>query len=73
MTIIHTHMQNVDPNQLPPTVISQMATKLQYDQSLFMRLQKSAPDNVYLLRYIFLILCVTSNPDIGYLTLYLAR
>ncbi|KAI7884330.1 hypothetical protein K492DRAFT_143014 [Lichtheimia hyalospora FSU 10163] len=38
-----------DPNQLPPTVISQMANKFRYDQSLFMRLQKSAPDNVYLL------------------------
>ncbi|KAI9275791.1 AAA domain-containing protein [Phascolomyces articulosus] len=38
-----------DPNQLPPTVLSQMAAKYSYEQSLFMRLQKNAPDNVYLL------------------------
>ncbi|KAI9319888.1 AAA domain-containing protein [Dichotomocladium elegans] len=38
-----------DPNQLPPTVLSQMATKYRYDQSLFMRLENAAPDNVYLL------------------------
>ena len=52
--IYHSHAKknNADPNQLPPTVISQMANKFRYDQSLFMRLQKSAPDNVYLLRYI---------------------
>ncbi|KAI8140246.1 hypothetical protein BJV82DRAFT_563071 [Fennellomyces sp. T-0311] len=38
-----------DPNQLPPTVLSQMAAKYSYEQSLFMRLQKGAPSNVYLL------------------------
>lgn len=40
----------VDPNQLPPTVISLMASKYSYQQSLFVRLEKNAPDNVYLLR-----------------------
>ncbi|CAH6718616.1 helicase Sen1p [[Candida] jaroonii] len=38
-----------DPNQLPPTVISQKAADLQYDQSLFVRIQKKHPDSVYLL------------------------
>lgn len=38
-----------DPNQLPPTVLSQAATKLSYDQSLFVRMQKSNPNAVYLL------------------------
>ncbi|KAI9490861.1 hypothetical protein BDB00DRAFT_835720 [Zychaea mexicana] len=38
-----------DPNQLPPTVLSQMAARYSYEQSLFMRLQKGAPDDVYLL------------------------
>lgn len=33
----------VDPNQLPPTVISQAALSLIYDQSLFKRLNKKAP------------------------------
>lgn len=39
-----------DPNQLPPTVLSLLAAKYSYEQSLFVRLQKNAPDNVYLLR-----------------------
>ncbi|KAI8373222.1 uncharacterized protein BYT42DRAFT_579639 [Radiomyces spectabilis] len=38
-----------DPNQLPPTVLSIMAAKYSYEQSLFMRLQKNCPDDVYLL------------------------
>ncbi|KAI0754949.1 SEN1 N terminal-domain-containing protein [Daedaleopsis nitida] len=38
-----------DPQQLPPTVKSQEACKLGYDQSLFVRLQKSQPDAVHLL------------------------
>ncbi|KAI8096315.1 uncharacterized protein BX664DRAFT_56457 [Halteromyces radiatus] len=38
-----------DPNQLPPTVISLLASKFSYQQSLFVRLEKNAPDNVYLL------------------------
>lgn len=67
----HSHY-DIDPNQLPPTVISQMATKYQYDQSLFMRLQKSAPDNVYLLRYILSVTSVILNPYIKYLMPYLA-
>ncbi|OSD07245.1 hypothetical protein PYCCODRAFT_1381842 [Trametes coccinea BRFM310] len=38
-----------DPQQLPPTVKSQEACKLGYDQSLFVRLQRSQPDAVHLL------------------------
>jgi len=39
----------VDPQQLPPTVISQEASKYLYNQSLFVRLQKLDPDAVHLL------------------------
>ncbi|KAF9435487.1 DEAD-box type RNA helicase [Entomortierella beljakovae] len=38
-----------DPNQLPPTVISQLATKYAYNQSLFVRLQSLTPHSVHLL------------------------
>ncbi|KAI0039679.1 hypothetical protein FA95DRAFT_993043 [Auriscalpium vulgare] len=38
-----------DPQQLPPTVISQEANKYQYNQSLFVRFQKLRPDVVHLL------------------------
>ncbi|CUA67598.1 Helicase SEN1 [Rhizoctonia solani] len=38
-----------DPQQLPPTVISQLASSLDYNQSLFVRLQKQNPDSVHLL------------------------
>ncbi|KAH8104550.1 SEN1 N terminal-domain-containing protein [Cristinia sonorae] len=38
-----------DPQQLPPTVISQEATRFGYSQSLFVRLQKRKPDAVHLL------------------------
>ncbi|KAH9042137.1 SEN1 N terminal-domain-containing protein [Lactarius pseudohatsudake] len=38
-----------DPQQLPPTVISQEASKYLYNQSLFVRLQKLNPDAVHLL------------------------
>ncbi|KAF9964194.1 DEAD-box type RNA helicase, partial [Mortierella alpina] len=38
-----------DPNQLPPTVISQLATKYAYNQSLFVRIQNLAPSSVHLL------------------------
>ncbi|ORY92029.1 hypothetical protein BCR43DRAFT_479100 [Syncephalastrum racemosum] len=38
-----------DPKQLPPTVTSLTASKYNYEQSLFMRLQKAAPDSVHLL------------------------
>lgn len=39
----------IDPNQLPPTVISQAATVFSYEQSLFQRIQKANPDSVQLL------------------------
>ncbi|KAF8516825.1 SEN1 N terminal-domain-containing protein [Hysterangium stoloniferum] len=38
-----------DPQQLPPTVLSPMANKFGYGQSLFVRLQKSHPEAVHLL------------------------
>ena len=38
-----------DPNQLPPTVISQTAVTFAYEQSLFQRLQKIDPLSVQLL------------------------
>ncbi|KAI0086495.1 SEN1 N terminal-domain-containing protein [Irpex rosettiformis] len=38
-----------DPQQLPPTVISQEASKYGYNQSLFVRLQKHRPEAVHLL------------------------
>ncbi|KAG0038349.1 DEAD-box type RNA helicase [Podila clonocystis] len=37
------------PNQLPPTVKSQLATKYSYNQSLFVRIQDLAPASVHLL------------------------
>ena len=38
-----------DPNQLPPTVLSTDAQRLDYEQSLFVRLQKADPQAVLLL------------------------
>ncbi|KAF1943176.1 hypothetical protein EJ02DRAFT_433485 [Clathrospora elynae] len=38
-----------DPKQLPPTVFSKEAAKFQYEQSLFVRMQKNHPDDVHLL------------------------
>lgn len=38
-----------DPNQLPPTVLSQAAASFNYEQSLFVRMQKNYPESVYLL------------------------
>ncbi|KAJ8518486.1 hypothetical protein ONZ45_g4443 [Pleurotus djamor] len=38
-----------DSQQLPPTVMSQKATSLYYNQSLFVRLQKKNPERVHLL------------------------
>ncbi|KAJ1718263.1 hypothetical protein LPJ53_006601, partial [Coemansia erecta] len=38
-----------DPNQLPPTVLSLSAAKLMYNQSMFVRIQKNAPEAVSLL------------------------
>ena len=41
-----------DPQQLPPTVISQLASGLDYNQSLFVRLQRQNPNSVHLLRLV---------------------
>ncbi|KAF1949180.1 tRNA-splicing endonuclease-like protein [Byssothecium circinans] len=38
-----------DPKQLPPTVFSKEAAKFQYEQSLFVRMQKNHPQDVHLL------------------------
>ncbi|KAI9601419.1 hypothetical protein H4Q26_001237 [Puccinia striiformis f. sp. tritici PST-130] len=38
-----------DPMQLPPTVLSQTASRSGYDQSLFVRMQRNAPDAAHLL------------------------
>ncbi len=38
-----------DPNQLPPTVLSQAAASYSYEQSLFVRMQQNHPNSVYLL------------------------
>ncbi|KAI8324439.1 P-loop containing nucleoside triphosphate hydrolase protein, partial [Martensiomyces pterosporus] len=38
-----------DPNQLPPTVLSQAAAQHMYNQSMFVRIQKSSPESVNLL------------------------
>ncbi|KAJ5595576.1 uncharacterized protein N7459_001784 [Penicillium hispanicum] len=38
-----------DPKQLPPTVLSKMASQFQYEQSLFVRMQKNFPQDVHLL------------------------
>lgn len=38
-----------DPNQLPPTVLSQKAASFKYEESLFVRMQRANPDSVYLL------------------------
>jgi len=44
------HYIRADPQQLPPTVLSPLATKHGYGQSLFLRLQKRQPKAVHLLR-----------------------
>lgn len=38
-----------DPKQLPPTVLSTVASKFQYEQSLFVRMQANHPRDVHLL------------------------
>ncbi|KAI1339290.1 SEN1 N terminal-domain-containing protein [Xylariaceae sp. FL0016] len=38
-----------DPKQLPPTVLSKSAAQYGYDQSLFVRMQRNAPDEIHLL------------------------
>ncbi|OLL26822.1 putative ATP-dependent helicase [Neolecta irregularis DAH-3] len=43
------HTEDVDPNQLPPTVLSQAAAGYAYEQSLFVRMQANHPQLVHLL------------------------
>ncbi|KAL1923959.1 uncharacterized protein VTP21DRAFT_6994 [Calcarisporiella thermophila] len=50
-----------DPNQLPPTVLSQLAAEYSYEQSLFVRIQKNCPESVYLLSIQY-----RMHPDISY-------
>lgn len=38
-----------DPNQLPPTVLSQKAASFNYEESLFVRMQRNNPQSIYLL------------------------
>ena len=38
-----------DPKQLPPTVLSKQASRFQYEQSLFVRMQANHPNDVHLL------------------------
>lgn len=38
-----------DPKQLPPTVLSKVASRFQYEQSLFVRMQSNHPRDVHLL------------------------
>jgi senataxin len=38
-----------DPKQLPPTVLSKAASRFQYEQSLFVRMQTNHPNDVHLL------------------------
>jgi senataxin len=38
-----------DPKQLPPTVLSKVASRFQYEQSLFVRMQTNHPKDVHLL------------------------
>ena len=38
-----------DPKQLPPTVFSQEAARFQYEQSLFVRMQRNHPQDIHLL------------------------
>jgi senataxin len=41
----------IDPNQLPPTIMSQAAVRLIYDQPLFKRLQKFMPVQLLNVQY----------------------
>ncbi|CAO1613045.1 unnamed protein product [Parajaminaea phylloscopi] len=50
-----------DPNQLPPTVISTKADKLQYSRSLFVRMFEQAKDQIYLLSIQY-----RMHPEISY-------
>lgn len=49
-----------DPNQLPPTVLSQHAASLKYEQSLFVRMFKQYPDRIHMLNVQF-----RMHPDIA--------
>lgn len=49
-----------DPNQLPPTVLSQHAASLKYEQSLFVRMFNQNPDRVHMLNVQF-----RMHPDIA--------
>lgn len=40
----------LDPNQLPPTVISEPIVRYQYNESLFVRIAKRDMSNMHLLR-----------------------
>ena len=50
-----------DPKQLPPTVFSREASRFQYEQSLFVRMQNNSPKNVHLLDTQY-----RMHPDISY-------
>jgi senataxin len=39
----------IDPNQLPPTVLSQIGKDYQYEQSLFQRIMNTVPTMIHLL------------------------
>jgi senataxin len=41
---------HADPNQLPPTQISQELEKFQFNESLFVRMAKRDKTNMHLLR-----------------------
>jgi superfamily I DNA and/or RNA helicase len=47
----------VDPQQLPPTVISTKAESVGYNQSLFVRMVQGHPDAMHLLRWVLRRLC----------------
>lgn len=42
-------VNQLDPQQLPPTVVSNAALKNKYEQSLFQRLMKASPNSISLL------------------------
>lgn len=50
-----------DPNQLPPTVLSQKASSYGYNQSLFVRIQAMSPSSVHLLSIQY-----RMHPDISF-------
>ena len=46
----------IDPNQLPPTTISQDVERFHYNESLFVRIAKRDKANMHLLRYVTILL-----------------